>query len=215
MSVANVSHLSPEPAHQPGPDVDLVVWRRAMPAALADWIDLLPPECIPSGRFLLEPSRTPSLLSALMEDTGTPRGPASDLFIQDVTELASRFAALLETRRVDLRLDRIDDDACWKFHCDNVPSRLLCTYRGPGTQYVPACYRREALRQQRSYAGPLLQYPRFTAVLLRGSLLPGVKGVLHRSPPMSGCGETRLLLCLNTPSATSPPPWTGDGIRAA
>jgi len=30
---------------------------------------------------------------------------------------------------------------------------------------------------------------------------------VHRSPPILGTGKTRLLLCLNTPSETSPLPW--------
>ena len=93
-----------------------------------------------------------------------------------------------------------------------MPLRLICNYRGPATQWVPPEAREVALAALRDYAGPLRELPRFAAALSKGALAPGQVGVVHRSPPIAGTGQTRLFLCLNEPSSVSPIPWEGQKV---
>src|SRR5690606_36891561 len=116
------------------------------------------------------------------------------------------FAFVSGRRHVDIRLETVTTDACRKFHYDEVPLRLVVTYRGPGTQFVPDGHYEEAVTRQTGYDGPMHDLPRFTAAIFKGSQAER-GGVLHRSPPIAGTGETRLLLCLNVPTLVSPPLW--------
>jgi len=136
-------------------------------------------------------------------------------FACDVASLTKRFSELSGSTYVDLRLEAISHDHCWRFHRDNVHWRLLTTYRGIGTEWVEPQDVDRALSEQRDYSGPLCQLSRFSIGLLKG-LKAGVDvAALHRSPPMPRQGgmksaHSRLLLCLNVPSDASPDPWSGS-----
>jgi hypothetical protein len=67
----------------------------------------------------------------------------------------------------------------------------------------------KALQAQRAYLGPIVQLPAFAVALFKGDQVTEGSGVLHRSPPIAGTGMTRLVLCMDGPSAASPPMWTG------
>jgi len=54
-----------------------------------------------------------------------------------------------------------------------------------------------------------MQLPAFAVALFKGEQAAEGTGVLHRSPPIAGTGMTRLVLCVDGPSAASPPLWTG------
>jgi hypothetical protein len=99
-----------------------------------------------------------------------------------------------------MRLERIVDNACCKFHADQVGLRLLTTYLGPGTQWLPD----DAVRRRRGLCFPLRHAPpqrleRFAVGLFKGESYPGNcgRGIVHRSPPVSGTGKVRILLCLD------------------
>jgi hypothetical protein len=117
--------------------VSLAVWTRRAPPGLAAWLDALPPERLPDGRFVCEPEKVPARLAALCDKAGLGHGRARALLIADIANLATRFARIAAVRRVDLRLEALDHDSCWRFHRDRVGLRLNATYRGPGTQWPP------------------------------------------------------------------------------
>ncbi|HJL18234.1 MAG TPA: DUF1826 domain-containing protein [Sandaracinaceae bacterium LLY-WYZ-13_1] len=190
------------------PDVNAVLWARERPASLADaaatsvesgdrqeaevWLDR-PTTLEP----LVEPVRDPSLRDALLED---------------LTMLVSLYAAILDRKHVWVQLGVVTHDMCRKLHTDNVPVRLLCTYDGPGTDWVPdEDVRRENLGRvdvdldeanrsvlrrpdaiRRTRPGEVL--------LLKGEAWPGNAGLgaVHRSPPIEGTGARRLLLKVDT-----------------
>jgi hypothetical protein len=189
------------------PGIDLALWRRALPVETDSWLDRLPFRRLPHGRVLARLDEVPAALAALFTRSATPDTDAARLLAADMADLACLFAAAARTETIDLRLDTVRDDGCWRFHRDRVPLRLLSTYRGPGTQYVPAACSEEALRAQRAYCGPLHEMPRHAVALFRGDVSGGGRGVVHRSPPIAAARRKRLLLCLNLPSAASPPPW--------
>jgi hypothetical protein len=180
-----------------GEDVALAVWTRRMPDELAAWLDALPAGRLPDGRFVAAPVQVPAHLAALCDLVGLADSRERALLIGDIAGLAARFSRLSGSLRVDVRLEAVDHDACWRFHRDHVGLRLNATYRGPGTQWPPLDRAAAALRAQRRYRGPLNELPRFAVGLFKGVRQAGEGAVLHRSPPVAGSGLTRLFLCIN------------------
>lgn len=178
-------------------DVALVLWHRPAPAGLADWLDALPPERLPDGHFIGPAACVPARLATLFDLAGLTDGPERRALVDDISGLAHLFAARSGSLDVDLRLEAIDHDGCWRFHRDHVGYRLNATYRGPGTQWPPLEHAARALRAQRRYRGPLKEMPRFAAGLFKGVRRAGTEAVVHRSPPVAGSGHMRLFLCLN------------------
>jgi hypothetical protein len=188
------------------PKVELVIWERQLPFCLENWLMKLRPDELPDGRVLVEPQYTRAAIMHIFKQSGTPRDGAAELLIEDIAMLVDEFASLMRDTQVDIRLEAVSHDACWKFHRDCVAGRLITTYRGATTQWVTEQQEKAALREQRDFKGELQHLPKHAVALFRGNCAAPALGVVHRSPPISGTGETRLLLCLNPPSNASPEP---------
>jgi hypothetical protein len=178
-------------------DVALAIWTRRMADDIAAWLDSLPSEQLPDGRFVATPAEVPERLDLLCDLVGLADSPQRAVLTADIAALAARFARLSGSLRVDVRLEAVDHDSCWRFHRDHVGLRLNATYRGPGTQWPPLDQATSAARAQQRYRGRLNELPRFAVGLFKGVLYAGERAVLHRSPPVSGSGVTRLFLCIN------------------
>ena len=189
------------------PGIELVISQRALPTSLLNWVNNIENSRIPNFRILVKPGDLKTALDEKLEETGLLPNGASDLFIDDISNLVAIFSQITMNELVDVRLDRIDDDACWKFHKDSVETRLLTTYRGPSTQWVKPQFSDRALREQKKYDGPLESLQLNDVAIFRGNRANFAEGVVHRSPPMAQTGGVRLLLCLNVPSIVSPEPW--------
>lgn len=110
----------------------------------------------------------------------------------DIDALVRRFTALTGKATAHLRLEAVDGDACRKFHADYTDLRLVTTYAGPGTD----------IRQTPSEDAPVTRIGTGDVALFKGKLFPGEPPVLlHRSPPIEGTGERRVVLVLDTPEA--------------
>ncbi|MCF4164902.1 DUF1826 domain-containing protein [Zavarzinia compransoris] len=196
-------------------EVALAIWPRRLPAPLADWLDALAAGLFPDFRIQVDVADLPAALEAMIAASPLPAGPERQMLVDDVFTLAWRFAATLDLAAVDVRLEPIGGDACWKFHRDHVPARLVTTYAGPGTEWVPPSFASRAIEDQKDYAGPLERLSAGDVALFRGCAGhhghghgdDHAHGIVHRSPPVAGTGVTRLLLCLNPPSLASPPAW--------
>ena len=189
------------------PGVELVIWRRALPLCLQAWLERMDASCLPDIRVLVQPSDLRRALEPHLDHCGMPPGDMRDLLLGDVGDLVLEFARITQSDLVDVRLERVSHDACWKFHRDCVESRLLTTYRGPATEWVQPIHAEWALREQKSYKGPLERLRVHDVAIFKGSCVESGGGIVHRSPPIAGTGCTRLLLCLNKLSAASPEPW--------
>lgn len=172
-------------------DCAAAIWPRQPLDSFQSWIDALAPEHLPSARLVLRPENVRDAASHICEICGTPECAERALLIDDVAALAHIFAALMDVEHLLLRLDVVASNACRKFHTDAVAARLICTYRGTGTQYG---FSTETGAPQRIYT-----VPTGSPILLRGSLWPegSGSGLLHRSPPIEGTGETRLVAVLD------------------
>lgn len=175
----------------------LAIWRRSPPLELVDWLDGLEDDRLPEGHFIGPAACVPARVSTLCDLVEVEDSPGRRAFIADVAQLARAFASVAGASDVDLRLEAVDHDSCWRFHRDHVGYRLNATYRGPGTQWLAPELAGRALRAQRRYRGPLHELPRFAAGLFKGVKRAGDKAVVHRSPPVAGSGQTRVFLCLN------------------
>ena len=187
------------------PDVALVIWDRSLPLSVRDWLEGLESRQLPNLRVLIAPADIRRAIEPHMDACGMPAGEMRDLLIRDI-EPVSIFADTA-SNLVDVRLERIVNDACWKFHRDSVETRLDDVSRS----YTVGTTKRaaQAMRQQRHYDGQP-NGSKTMAWLFSRKRAQAVSGIVHRSPPIEGSGCTRLLLCLNRPSEVSPAPWSPD-----
>ena len=188
--------------HRPG--CAAAIWRRAPLPAFQHWIDALSPDALPSTRMILAPDRVRDALTKTTLICGTPNCSECGMLIDDISALAMIFADVMDTPYIRLRLDVINSNACRKFHIDAVTARMVCTYRGTGTQYGISVDGTEPSR--------VFTVPACAPIILRGTKWPKgpTSGLLHRSPPIEGTGETRLLLVLDP---VSDPEREADHIR--
>jgi len=185
-------------------DDRLTLIERRPPADFTAWLADLPGDAWPDGRFMVHIKDVRAGLAALFDECGTPATPQAQWWIADAAALAEQFVGVSGEPIVDIRLERVANDACWKFHIDNVFIRLVTTYFGPGTELVPDGFGQQARAAQRAYDGPLRRLQAGDVAIFRG----GATGVVHRSPPIAQTGDVRAMLCLNVPSMTSPGLWT-------
>ncbi len=132
-------------------------------------------------------------------------------FCQDIENITALFSDLFALRQVGLRLHTLDKAMCPKFHVDKVPCRLICTYGGPGTEWLRDgdIDRRKlgagANGMADSASGLLKAHaaiqtvPTDALALLKGSAWEGNEqhGLVHRSPQLSPEAPRRLLLTLD------------------
>lgn len=181
------------------PRIELALWRREPDAPLAQWLDDLPASALPTLRLRLRAIEVPLALQLACEAAHTPAGPQREAWVADVAHLALRFAQITACELLRLRLDRVDGDACRRWHRDCVSLRLLCTYRGPGTEWVAPQYAEDALARPDHYDGPTKRMPTQAVALYKGCGFSGQRhdgGLVHRSPRIAGQGLQRLVLCL-------------------
>jgi hypothetical protein len=124
---------------------------------------------------------------------------------EELMLLTPLFCRIAGAKVCRVRFDFLAHDGCKKFHCDWVGLRLLSTYHGPGTEYLPE----RAVNRAQLGRGTNAQICRDMADirhmarghvgLFKGEAYPGNqgRGIVHRSAPIEDAGRTRLLLVLN------------------
>lgn len=129
--------------------------------------------------------------------------PDHEALHANIAELVDMFCCLFDLPRAGLRLKVLERAMCPRFHVDRVPCRLVTTFCGAGTQWLPqplANY--QGLKDE---APGVYQHKNDIQVLqpgdvalLKGELWQGNEGagLVHRSPPASAT-EMRLLLTLD------------------
>lgn len=163
-------------------------WQRTPSQEFSDWINALPTSQLPKLRSFLPVDRVEEAIQAACDIAEMPPNPQRHLLASDVAALAFIMSKVMNTTHLHVRLDVVSNDACRRFHIDNMTARMLCTYRGTGTQLAVAG---EEDRPTTVGASDV--------VLLRGKLWPSTEEttLLHRSPPITGTGETRLLAVID------------------
>lgn len=167
------------------------IWQRRPLPSFQSWIDGLDPERLPRARVITPHNKIGQVILQVCEASGIPECDERQLLIDDATALAALFNNIVPSSYLQLRFDVVKNNACQKFHVDAVTARLICTYRGTGTQYGVSIDGQEPKR--------VFTVPTGSAMLLRGTLWPKdlKSSLLHRSPPIEGTNETRLLLVID------------------
>jgi len=119
---------------------------------------------------------------------------------RDLAQLLALHAVLVPDVARRLRVERIVDDGCRRFHADHVGSRMLCTYAGPGTECLPASAvdaRRPADGSDDHVLDPdaVWRCEPGWVLLMRGTTGSG-PAQFHRSPPVDVSGP-RLLVAID------------------
>ena len=133
-----------------------------------------------------------------------PDGPTKkdkDIFIADIVRLCSLFWNRTTTAKMTIWIELVTTDMCRLFHVDNYRERLLCTYKGVGTEWLDHNnVNRKALGKGKNTAivKDFLQINRakpFDVILIKGAQYGnGEHSVVHRSPQIEGSNQTRVLL---------------------
>ena len=185
------------------PDAALAVWRRRQEPALLDWLDGLSPDALPHRRFVTPRLAAPDAVAAAC--AGMPAAPERDLLIEDIVQLIDRFSEIMASPLVRVRLEAIEGDACRRFHQDSVTARLLCTYRGPATEWGRG--------EPGETPADIRSLDRGDAAIFKGSEWRGAQAprLLHRSPPIEGTGLARLLLVVDQADPEDDKDWAAFG----
>lgn len=170
--------------------VHLVLWKRSRPQGL-DWLNTLDFDEIDDLQESLAVAQPPAVLAAALENAGYPPGVRAAVLAAEIAALARRFARIMKTETVRLRLEVVETDACRKFHMDNVTARLITPLTEPGTQWIEADGGPDT---------PINHLHAGEVGLFKGRIWADTPAILHRSPPIAGSGLSRLLLVLDMPA---------------
>ncbi|MDD3446161.1 MAG: DUF1826 domain-containing protein, partial [Zavarzinia sp.] len=96
------------------PDTALAIWRRDLPHGLARWLAALDPAQLPDTRLLVKTGDLPAAIDAMIAASPLPAVRERQRLADDVFTLAWRFATFLGLDAVDIRLERVVHDGCWK-----------------------------------------------------------------------------------------------------
>jgi hypothetical protein len=134
--------------------------------------------------------------------------PVPTALADDIAALAQRFDAIGATGgAVRVRLRRITGPACRRWHTDVVRLRLLCTYMGAPTQWLPLPGGALAARRLEDGSLPCAPraVPRGAVAVMKGEGFAPGRGCIHRSPPAASADDPRLLLSFDEPGRFPPP----------
>lgn len=187
-------------------DVNIVIWQR-------DYTDELAQAAghIVKTRPALKASArvSPMSVHAHVHDAlGTDQSVT--VLQEDIAELVDMYCCLLDLKYVGLRITVLDRAMCPRFHVDRVPCRLVITYQGATTEWLPHHVIDRSKLGLGNQGKPDDLSGLFQSVddiqhlqsgdvaLLKGELWPGNEnaGLVHRSPQLNQ-SQSRLLLTID------------------
>ena len=182
-------------------ETNIVVWQRELSKTLKESVD-----SFLESNSTFQASMTVTPESALSSVNDSFNNGSQLELSENIAELVDMFCCLFELKRVGLRLSVLDRAMCPKFHVDRVPCRLITTFQGAGTEWLPHA----AVNRKTLGAGPISQDNLFEnqddiqslhpgdVALLKGENWQGNEnaGLVHRSPALLS-DERRLILTLD------------------
>jgi len=173
------------------PDCAAAIWRRHPLKDFQSWLDGLEPEHLPHARVILRADAAQDAVRTLCKSAGMPDCNARDVLVDDIAAVADIFATVMGSEYLRLRLEVVTTNSCHKLPVDAVTARLICTYRGTGTQY--------GVSSDGKAPKTIYTVPTCAPIVFRGHLWPTRPRIdlFYRSPPIEGTGESRLVLVLD------------------
>ncbi|MCT4654545.1 MAG: DUF1826 domain-containing protein [Cohaesibacter sp.] len=171
--------------------VAAAIWQRCPISLFQNWVDALHPASLPQMRTIAPVNLVEDAVRAACDISKISAGSERDMLASDIAALAFMFSKIMNVQTVQVRLDVDDDVMCPRFHKDNVRARLLCTYRGPATQYID-----ETKPETPKY---ISQMTTGSVGIFRGKKWPSKEpcSLLHRSPHLPLKAVTRMLLVID------------------
>ncbi len=183
---------------------NLSLWRRTMPAyvtrALSGW----------AGREVPRFEQTVHEPADVSSHAFSGLPAATSAWLQkDIVSLLKLMFDVSASKAIALKFGVVSSDQCRKFHVDYLRYRLLTTYLGPGTEWVPNEYvnRRvlaeppedpeESNRLVVTSPGEIRRAVAGDVLLMRGANHADGLGLVHRSPPIEHLGVRRVVLVLS------------------
>ena len=175
--------------HEPG--CAAAIWQRQPLPTFQSRIDAIAPGQLPKARLILRAEAVHDALFHRCQSAGMPESPERAILVDDIAALADIFASVMGAEYLRVRLDVIQANESKKFVCDAFTARLICTYRGTGTQY--------GLSFESSDQDQFFTVPTCAPIVLRGSDWPvhPPVGLRHRSPPIKVADKARFVLVLD------------------
>ncbi len=189
---------------------NLAIWERTLPPTLLTAIDAF---LLSNSTFSCTLAVTPD--NALSTVKKALKGAensveCADALSEDVAELVDMFCCLFDLKQAGVRLTALSHAMCPRFHVDKIPCRLITTYQGIATEWLPhdrvnraalGGYRNEMSDEQSGIyqqTEDIHQLQRGDVALLKGERWEGNEnaGLVHRSPSLMP-NEKRLLLTLD------------------
>ena len=194
--------------------VNLAVWERSESRCCSSAIDSLlsASEAVALDLDPAEKTEIEREVTRLVGRHGTT--DAAGALALDIWNLVGLFCRIAGTKRARVRLERIQDDGCLLFHADTLLLRMLCTYAGPGTEWLENDNARydELGSQGRSLEDAngaividpsrIQRVPPWHVALFSGRLRLGTPPLIHRSCPVPTEREHRIRLCIDLPDAS-------------
>jgi len=191
------------------PHVNVCRWRRHVGVEMLRGLEAL----VASAEPRIERAHggsAASLVASVLPSA--PPALASWLSV-DIMKVREAFERLVPGGKTVAQLELVTTDKCRRFHADYKTLRAVCTYVGPGTQWVDDIKVDRVALEQRCEVTPMdLQNERIVkdlgavqqgreaeVIVLRGDGYQGRHGAgaVHRSPPIEALGLRRLVLTLD------------------
>jgi len=134
----------------------------------------------------------------------------AELLAKDIAKLVAIFCGLFDLKHAALRITALDRAMCPRFHVDRVPCRMITTYQGVATEWLPQHLadrsklgtgnrgKPDELSGLFECTSDVRQMSFGDVALLKGELWENNEGagLIHRSPQLIG-NTRRLLLTID------------------
>lgn len=189
------------------PEVEVVLWLREVSPLLASFLDNIDISSEPRNNFHLQQGKLHKQLHEHLQSFEVNNPDVYQAWLNDMAYLVDVYQEVVSNPSPRVRLDFLHNNACKRFHRDNMTIRLITTYIGPGTEWLLGEHLKVGPERTDIFKVQDVQHvPRFTVGLFKGLKYPGnLPKVFHRSPPISGSNQHRFVLCLDDIPAPSTP----------
>jgi hypothetical protein len=180
-------------------DISIAIWQRSLSENTDAYVQaLLQSSQKIALKLVATPHKLQQELQRIFPDIITAKNNTftHHEFLQNLNELLEMFSCLFDSPTIGLRINTLERSMCPRFHVDNVPVRLVTTYGGAGTQWLPAAYadcsklgpKARGVMDEHSgiicNAQAIQQLNAGDVALLKGENWEGNegRGLIHRSP---------------------------------
>lgn len=183
----------------------LAIWHRPASAAIGRELTSLPGTPHAGARTRVHAGQAREQLTALLAARLAEAETAFPAWLSDLELLTDTFFQLADGRPITARLETLDRTGCPRFHVDHSCLRLVCAYRGPGTEWLDedqvdrVALDSGAPNEAIIRTGCPNRMPTFAVGVMKGSRYPGHAdaGLVHRSPAFEPGNPPRVLFCLD------------------